>query len=182
MYSEEETARPYARALAEAADALGNLGRVRADIEALALQWETCGELRDWCRAVRSQPRAAHRAEIAALWGDTFAPQTRIMLEALAVNGALAAIPHVVSAFRRLADSREGRVAVSLVFAAEPAPALVRTLTDRAKAAYGPGTAVTVGVDPALGAGLIVRAGNKQIDGSLAGRLRRLRRAFARSE
>lgn len=182
MYNEEELARPYARALAEAADALGVLDRVRADIEALALQWEACEALRDWCRAFRSQPRAAHKTEVAALWGDSFAPQTRMMLEALAVNGALAVIPHVVTAFRRLADSRQGRVAVSLVFAADPAAATVSALTERAKAAYGPGTAVTVTVDPALGAGLIVRAGNKQIDGTLVGRLRRLRRAFARSE
>ena len=52
-------------------------------------------------------------------------------------------------------------------------------LRARAVEAYGPNTRVAVATDARLGAGLVVRAGHTQFDGSLKGRLRRLRHAFA---
>ena len=39
MYNEEEAARPYARALVQAAQNLGCMARVREDMEALSAQW-----------------------------------------------------------------------------------------------------------------------------------------------
>lgn len=179
MYNEEEAARPYARALAQAAAELGMMARARSDMEALDAQWHGSPELREWCRTFHSAPRAEHRAFVSEVWGDTFCPPVRTLLEALSENGLLAALPQVIRVFRRLADRAEGRVSVALVFAAEPTRATLDALTAKARAAYGPAADIRAEIDPRLGAGLIVRAGHLQIDGSLAGRLRRLRRAFA---
>lgn len=179
MYNEEEAARPYARALVQAACDLGCLERIKADITALEAQWTGCAELRDWAMTPLSMSRQAHRDSVTLLWGDTFAPATITLLQALALNGLLAAIPQVVSSFRRLAALAETQTEVEITFATEPAADTLESLTERARARYGGQTVVSHRVDPSLGAGLVIRAGYTQIDGSLAGRLRRLRRAFA---
>lgn len=181
MYNEEEAARPYARALAQAARDLGLVARVRGDMEALEAQWQGSPELREWCRAFHSAPRAEHRAFVGEVWGDTLCPPVRTLLEALSENGLLATLPQVARVFRRMADRAEGRVDVTLVFAAEPSPATRAALEAKARKAYGPGAEIRVEVEPRLGAGLVVRAGHLQMDGSLAGRLRRLSQAFARA-
>ncbi len=179
MYNDEEAARPYARALVQAAQETGQLERVRGDIEALADQWEGSQEFRDWATAFHSMSREQHKAAIDALWGDTMSPPVKVLLETLSINGGLAAIPHVIRCFHRFANALEGRIEVTFVFADTPRPETVASLTERALAAYGPHTQIQTKISPALGAGLVVRAGNLQIDGSLAGRLRRLRYAFA---
>jgi F-type H+-transporting ATPase subunit delta len=180
MYCDEAIIRPYARALVLAAQKTGLLERVRGDMEALAAQWEESEELRTWCTTARSLPKAAHAALVNDLWGETMAHPTRVLLEALSAANLLGAIPAVIRVFRRFADLTEGRVNVTFVFAAPPSDALVASLTQRATEAYGPQTQITVQTDASLGAGLVVRAGNTQIDGSLKGRLTRLRQTFAK--
>ncbi len=179
MVNEEEAVRPYARALVQAAQDLGCLERVRGDMEALAAQWEGSKAFRDWARAFHSLPRAGHREQVDALWGETMAPPTLALLEALSVNGLMGAVPSLVKSFRRFADKVEGRLSVAIVFAAPPSPSTEAGLREKALAAYGPKTRISVETDPRLGAGLVIRAGHTQIDGSLSGRLRRLRQAFA---
>ncbi len=182
MYNEEEVARPYARALVAIAMDEGTMDVIREDIAALEYQWETCAELREWCHTYQSLPREAHRKVVRDLWGDTFSEAIMVMLETLSVHGQLSAIPFVISTFKRLANKREGRVDVTLTFAITPEETTVAALKAKVLAAYGEKTQVAMVVDPAIGAGCIVRAGDKQIDGSLAGRLRRLRNAFASEE
>lgn len=181
MYNDEEAARPYARALVQAAEALGLMARVRGDMEALEAQWQGSPELRAWCRTFHSAPRAEHRAFVGEVWGDTLCPPVRTLLEALSEHGLLSVLPHVARVFRRMADRAEGRVDVTFVFATEPSPATLAALTAKAHAAYGPTANIRTEIDPRLGAGLVARAGHLQIDGSLAGRLRRLRQTFVRA-
>lgn len=178
MYNEEEFARPYARALAQAAVATNCAERVRGDIEALEAQWEQCLELRDWCQCYHSWPKAKHAEIVQELWGTTFSKPVLVMLEALSAHGLLATIPHVIRVFRRFIDVAEGHTKVQFVFATSPSPETEAQLRQKAIKAYGKDVAIEVKVDGALGAGLVIRAGYTQIDGSLAGRLRRLKQAF----
>lgn len=180
MYNEEEAARPYARALVHAAMALKAMAQIREDVASLQAQWEGSEPLRDWAKRHRSLPRAQHRALIASIWGESLSHPVLALLEALSEHGRLALIPQVICCFRRLADAAEHRLCVSLDFAAEPSPDTLARLTERARQAYGPQTQVQHRVRPELGAGLIIRAGHTQFDGSLAGRLRRLTRACTR--
>jgi F-type H+-transporting ATPase subunit delta len=107
------------------------------------------------------------------------AQPTLILLEALSAAGLLSALPQVITVFRRFADRAEGRVTVEFVFAVEPSATLLKNLTQRAMTAYGEQTQITVKTDASLGAGMVIRAGNTQIDASLKGRLARLRQTFA---
>lgn len=181
MYNEEETVRPYVRALVQAAQTLGVLGRVREDMDALATQWEGSEVFRDWAHTFHSMPRSKHRQEIDALWGDTLAEPTRLLLEALSENGLMATVPQAVRLFRRMADRAEGRVRVAIEFAVPPEPTVSDALAAEAREAYGEKTEVTFAVNPKLGAGIRIRAGHTQIDGSLTGRLKRLSKAFKRT-
>ena len=180
MYCDEAIIRPYARALVLAAQKSGMLARVRGDMEALAAQWEGSEELRTWCTTARSLPKAAHAALVGDLWGETMAHPTCVLLEALSAANLLGAIPTVIRVFRRFADLTEGRVTVTFVFAAIPSETLLASLRKRAIEAYGEQTEIAIQLDASLGAGLIVRAGNTQIDASLKGRLARLRQTFAK--
>ncbi len=182
MYNEEDIARPYARALVAAAIEGQCMSTVREDMAALQLQWEHCEALRDWCQMYHSLPREKHCAMVRELWGDTFSKPVLVLLEALAIHGLLATIPLVIRLFKRFANMREGRVHVTLTFAVEPSPTMLNTLTARARDAYGNATTTEIVIDPTIGAGCIIRAGDKQIDGSLTGRLRRLRKTFAGEE
>ena len=148
MVNEEEAVRPYARALVQAATDMGCLGRVRENMDALEAQWEGSKTFRDWAHAFHSLPRAEHRKQIDAVWGETMAPPTLVLLEALSVNGLMSAVPNVIKSFRRFADKAEGRLDVALVFAAPPTPATEAGLREKALAAYGAKTRVTVTVDP----------------------------------
>jgi F-type H+-transporting ATPase subunit delta len=179
MYYDEAVIRPYARALVLAAQKLEILARVRGDIEALQEQWDGSEELRTWCTTARSLPKAAHAEIVSAIWGDTMAKPTLILLEALSAAGLLSALPQVITVFRRFADRAEARVSVEFVFAVKPSAALLKNLTQRAMAAYGDQTQIIVNTDASLGAGMVIRAGNTQIDASLKGRLARLRQTFA---
>lgn len=180
MYNEEEVARPYARALAQSAATLKLADRVRGDIEALEAQWEQSSELREWCQTYHSWPKHKHEAFVESLWADTFSRPLRIVLASMSEHQLLGAIPHLIAIFRRLMDALEERVKVRFVFAQTPTPETEALLRQKAITAYGPKTVIDVSVDPTLGAGLIVRAGYTQMDGSLAGRLRRLKQAFAK--
>jgi ATP synthase F1 delta subunit len=180
MYNEEEVARPYARALAQSAASLKLADRVRGDIEALEAQWEQSPELREWANTYHSWPKHEHEAFVESLWGDTFSHPVRVVLASMSEHQLLGAIPHLIAIFRRLMDAVEGRVNVRFVFAQKPTPETEALLRQKAIKAYGPKTAIEVVLDATLGAGLIVRAEYTQMDGSLAGRLRRLKQAFAK--
>lgn len=180
MYNEEELARPYARALAQSAAALQLSERVRGDIEALEAQWEGSPELREWCQCYHSWPKEQHTAWVQALWGETFSHPVRVALASMSEQNLLGAIPHLIRVFRRFMDVVEGRMTVHFVFAQQPSPETEALLRQKAIKTYGAETEIKLSVEPALGAGLVVRAGHTQIDGSLAGRLHRLKQTFAK--
>ena len=182
MYSDEEVVRPYVRALVQAARDRKMMARVRADMEALERQWNGSPELRTWCTEAHSVPRQAHTDFVDAVWGDTMSPPVIVLLKSLSLYGLLGSVPALLRSFRRFADAAEGRIRVSVTFAAEPSEKTVALMRKKALNAYGDSAEMDVSIDPSIGAGLIVRAGNTQIDGSLAGRLRRLRNQFARAK
>lgn len=180
MYGDEEAVRPYARALVSAAMARGELGRVRAEMDELAAEWAGCEEFRAWAAEFHSWPRAQHREVVEGVWGEVFGGPVRELLVALSEHGMMRALPLVVAVFRRLADAAEGRWDVEAEFAVAPTEAVLAGLRARVEAAFGSASRLRVKVRPALGAGVVFRAGDRQWDGSLAGRLRRLSRAFGR--
>lgn len=90
-------------------------------------------------------------------------------------RGRIELLPNVAAQFRRLDDARQGIVPASATSASALAPDEVRALTARLEQLTGGRVALDLKVDPSIIGGLIVRVGDRLIDGSVRGRLERLR-------
>jgi F-type H+-transporting ATPase subunit delta len=88
-------------------------------------------------------------------------------------------LPRVVAEFIRLDDRRQGIVHATATSAAPLTDLEVRALTARLEQMTGGTIALETDVDTALLGGLIVRVGDRLIDGSVRGRLERLRQQLA---
>jgi F-type H+-transporting ATPase subunit delta len=90
-------------------------------------------------------------------------------------RGRIEALPRVAADFRRLDDLRN-HVTTAIATSATPLkPAEVSALTSRLEQMTGGRVELDLQVDPSLLGGLSVRVGDRLIDGSVRGRLDRLR-------
>lgn len=90
-------------------------------------------------------------------------------------RGRIDLLPLVAAEFRRLDDARQGIVAASATSAAPLGSDEVRALTARLEQMTGGRVTLDLQVDPSIIGGLVVRVGDRLIDGSVRGRLERLR-------
>jgi F-type H+-transporting ATPase subunit delta len=86
-----------------------------------------------------------------------------------------AELPRVAEQFRRLDDERQGITQATATSATALTPDEVRAITARLEQSTGGRIELDVQVDPSLLGGLVVRVGDRLIDGSVRGRLERLR-------
>ena len=84
-------------------------------------------------------------------------------------------LPKVAAEFRRLDNARQGITLATATSAAPLSPDDVRALTARMEQFTGGRVELDLQVDPSLLGGLVVRVGDRLIDGSVRGRLERLR-------
>lgn len=91
------------------------------------------------------------------------------------------ALPEIAEAFRGLTDDRAGRVHASIGLAVEADEALRDELVDGLSEALGRQVIPTFRHDPRLLGGVVVRVGDRMMDGSLRRRLEDLRRELARA-
>jgi F-type H+-transporting ATPase subunit delta len=88
-------------------------------------------------------------------------------------------LPRVVAEFIRLDDQRQGITHATATSASPLTDLEVRAITARLEQMTGGTIALKTDVDAALLGGLIVRVGDRLIDGSVRGRLERLRNQLA---
>lgn len=88
-------------------------------------------------------------------------------------------LPRVVAEFVRLDDRRQGITHASATSSAPLTDLEVKALTARLEQMSGGRIELTTDVDEDLLGGLIVRVGDRLIDGSVRGRLERLRQQLA---
>lgn len=108
-------------------------------------------------------------------------PQVRNLFLLLLHRGRIDLAPRVASEYRRLFNRRAG---ITEALVASHAPLELderRTLEGRLQQMMGGAVEVTYAVDEALLGGLMVRLGDRMIDGSVRGRLERLRTRLAAS-
>jgi F-type H+-transporting ATPase subunit delta len=94
-------------------------------------------------------------------------------------RGRINQLDRVASEFRRLDDERNGIIHASATSASPLAAGDIKALTTRVEELAGGKVALETAVDPALIGGLVVRIGDRLIDGSVRGRLERLRNQLA---
>ena len=94
-------------------------------------------------------------------------------------RGRIEQLPRVAAEFRRLDDRRQGIVHATATSAAPLTTPETRAITARLEQMTGGQIALQTDVDESLLGGLIVRVGDRLIDGSVRGRLERLRNQLA---
>lgn len=85
----------------------------------------------------------------------------------------------VAHAFGRLADEAEGVAQATVTTAIELRPEQIRDLEQRLGEALDRRVTATASVDPEIVGGVVVRVGDRLVDGSVRSRLKRLREELA---
>ena len=94
-------------------------------------------------------------------------------------RGRIDLLPRVAEEFARLDDLREHVIHATATSAAPMGPDEVRALTARLEQLSGGRVELVTDVDPSILGGVVVRLGDRLIDGSVRGRLERLRSKLA---
>lgn len=178
MADHSTVARPYAKALFEAATAAGDLAGWSA---ALAAAAGVAGDATAHTYLGRPGLDAAARADFvgkicagvegAALLGSQVG---RNLLRLLAENDRLAALPEISAQFDRLKTHAENKVKVKLTSASTVDEAQAARIAGALQKTLGRQVELELEVDPTLLGGAIVRAEDRVIDGSVRSRLTRL--------
>ena len=97
------------------------------------------------------------------------------LIQLMLRRGRIDELPRVAAEFRRLDNARQGITIATATSAAPLNADEVTALTQRLEAFTGGRVELDVKEDPSLLGGLVVRVGDRLIDGSVRGRLERLR-------
>jgi F-type H+-transporting ATPase subunit delta len=177
MAGSSSSARRYADAAFEIGTRDGTLAAWRGELAAAA---EALGEAR-LARALANPATAlASRKELLrVVLGKAVSKPVLNLAVLLLQRGRIDLLPRVSEEFARLDDLRQGLVRATATSAAPLAEADVRALTTRLETLTGGRLDLSTSVDPSLLGGLVVRLGDRLIDGSVRGRLERLRGRLA---
>lgn len=170
-------ARPYARAVFELAHQAGTLPQWSQTLRTLAA---TVSD--SLVAALLTDPRLS-RHELAsvliAALGDKLDGAARNLVQLLAENHRLAAVPAIAEEYEALRAEAERRVEVEITTAAAVAEPEAQALVGAVRKRLAREVQVAWKTDPALIAGAVIRAGDLVIDGSVAGELAQLRQLVA---
>jgi F-type H+-transporting ATPase subunit delta len=173
MARRDSAARRYAEAAFEIATRDDTVDTWRADLEMAA---QIVSDER--VERVLSNPAvaAAERATVVdRALGKAISRPVLNLIHLQLRRGRIEQLPQVAAEFRRLDNQRKGITEASATAAAELTPSEVKALTKRLEQLTGGRVELDVQVDPSLLGGLVVRVGDRLIDGSVRGRLERLR-------
>lgn len=169
--------RMYARALFEAAGEQGRLERVASEVHALAAALDQVPALDRFLRnpEVDSVQKAAVLEEIAAGADDL----TLNFLRLVAEKARAGELREIDAELQALVARSENRLAVELTTAHELSDEDARSIVEAIERASGRSVEARRSVDPGLVGGIVLQIGSFRADGSVRGRLERLRRELA---
>ncbi len=177
MARHDSSARRYAEAVFQLAARDDDVAGWRADLTAAAAalgEPRVARVLAD--RGLALEPR---QHLVQAVLGSASRSPVRNLALLLLQRGRLDSLPAVLAEFIRLDNARQGIVTATAISAAPLEPAEVRELTVRLQQLTGGSIELSQSVDPSLLGGVQVRLGDRLIDGSVRGRLERLRHRLA---
>jgi F-type H+-transporting ATPase subunit delta len=171
--STQDRARSYAEAFYEAA-----LERWIAALDAASGVLARDGSLLD--RAQVGQVEfSARRSLLDGMVPSDADPPVRNLLYTLAQRGDLGMLPDITLALRaRMAQTAAAATRVEIVSALPLTETETALLTEKLAAEYGSGLEFHYRIDPAILGGLIIRVGDRLIDGSVATRLAAMKQAL----
>jgi F-type H+-transporting ATPase subunit delta len=173
MAGRATAARRYAEAAFQVAQRDGTLETWRAELdEASAVTAD------EQVERMLANPAVAleTRLEMAqSIFGKVVSKPVLNLIGLMLRRGRIDQLPRVAAEFRRLDNARQGITLATATSAAPLSPDEVRALTARVEQLTGGRVELDLQVDPSLLGGLVVRVGDRLIDGSVRGRLERLR-------
>jgi F-type H+-transporting ATPase subunit delta len=173
MATLRSTARRYAEAASSIAERDDSLGDWVTAIETATTRLGDPQVMR--VLADPAIPFDDRRRVAESVLGDavTGAPRNLVLL--LIRRGRIELLPRVAAELRRLWEQRQGIVRAVVTSAAPLSAAEGAAVRERLAAMTGDRVEVEQAVDPSLLGGVVVRMGDRLIDGSVSGRLGRLR-------
>ena len=184
MAEDATIARPYANALFDVANAGG--GREAAeqlDLWTHMLGFASAAVTADGVQDVLARPNATAEEKARTLiniCGDALDDRGRNLLRLLAQNKRLTLLPEIASQFESLRAQAQMTLDVEVVSAYALGATTEQLLTTALHKRFGREIKMTSRVDAALVGGAVIRAGDTVIDGSVRGRLDKLREALTR--
>jgi F-type H+-transporting ATPase subunit delta len=110
-----------------------------------------------------------------ATFGGLVGPKVRNLIGLMLRRGRIEELPRLAAEFRRLDDERQGVTRANVTSTLPLVPDEVRAITERLERSTDGRVELDLDVDPSLLGGLVVRLGDRLIDGSVRSRLERLR-------
>ncbi|MGH7162126.1 MAG: ATP synthase F1 subunit delta [Planctomycetota bacterium] len=178
MNISQAAARVYAQALLDIAMTSGDLGRVVEDLHSVLDLYDERPDFRAFFTSPRVDPPLKKRA-LDAAFRDKLCRPVLGLLHVLVDKRREPVFDNVVDEFDRFRDLREGRVHAHVVSAAPLPENQVRDITERLEKATGKRIVIHAKADPRAIGGIVVKLGDKVIDGTLRRRLESLRRQLA---
>ncbi len=177
MPTPRSTARRYAEAATQIADRDGSLGDWVAAVERASERLSAADLMR--VLADPAIPFADRRRVAERVLGDEVTGGPRNLVLLLVRRGRIELLPHVAAELRRLHDQRAGIVKAIVTSAAPLSEQEVTAISQRLASTTGGTVQLDLHVDASLLGGVQVRIGDRLIDGSVRGRLERLRTRLA---
>ena len=171
--------RMYARALFQAAQEADRLDRVSEELGALARAFEEVPEL----RAILRNPQVdrAEKAAVLEQLTDGADDLVRNFVRLLAEKGRPDELVEIAAELEALVARAQNRLAVELTTAYELSDDEARSIVEKIEQASGRTVEATRSVDPGLVGGIVLQVGSFRADGSVRGRLERLRQQLVTS-
>lgn len=173
MATLRSTARRYAEAALSLAERDDSLGDWVDALETASTRLTDAQVMR--VLANPAIPFHDRRRATEALLGGSVTGGPRNLVLLLVRRGRIELLPRVASELRRLWEQRQGIVHAVVTSAAPLSQAETDAVRDKLAAMTGDQVEMELEVDPALLGGILVRMGDRLIDGSVRGRLGRLR-------
>jgi len=177
MATPRSTARRYAEAARSIAERDGSLETWVTAVETAAQRLgvpELMRVLADPALSFDSRRSVAEQ-----VLGDTVTGGPRNLVLLLVRRNRIELLPEVAAQLRRLYDQQQGIVSATVTSAAPLTDADVSALRERLAGMTGGRVDISLQVDPDILGGVMVRIGDRLIDGSVRGRLERLRTSLA---
>lgn len=167
----------YARALFEAAREAGRLDRVASELSALAGALDGAPQLERFLRNPEVDPpeKSSVLEEIATGADELVRNFVRLVAE----KGRAGELREIDGELQALVAREQNRLAVELTTAHELTDEEARSIVETIEKASGRSVDASRSVDPSLIGGIVLQIGSFRADGSVRGRLERLRHELA---
>jgi F-type H+-transporting ATPase subunit delta len=171
---ETTIARNYAEALLSLAKKAGDLDGWGESINGVAMAIQSDARLRQFLAAPQISATQKN-AVIAKAFAPKLPRMMVLFLQKLVLNRRQLLIPQIANEYNELVDEVEGRLHAQVTLAKEPGAGEPEAIAAQLSRAFARTVVPHISVNPAIIGGIVVRVGDRVMDGSVRRRLTTLR-------